>query len=348
MGATRRVSRVADSEAKPARPVQQPSKADVRKAKTLAAARAVVYRDSFLRRLRASIGPYRTVGESRRTASHSVPLVVDGVLLRLLHWTSRRVPWRSANARHGQDARGTPQTREVVLPEDAHSRASRRGGRRRTRRRCGAGAGFSGRLRRQRIRRSNTALWATRSSRFGRKIVSSNSGRYQAMYRPPLVGVPELRAQHHGGRAAQQRAQVLLRRPEGQARRTAPRTPPAPECGTPARGTARNRKFASCGFIQPNICCNLLGERSQLPASKASEATSSQQRADHADDEAEQPAPPVEAAPQRQQEQRIIDHAGGQAQQDARRRSAGDRRRRPRPTARRARRGRRGRCIWPV
>lgn len=48
MGATRRISRASDAEAKPARPVQQPSKADVRKAKTLAAARAVVYRDSFL------------------------------------------------------------------------------------------------------------------------------------------------------------------------------------------------------------------------------------------------------------------------------------------------------------
>jgi len=48
MGAARRVSPAAATESKPARPVQPPSKARVRKAKTLAAARAVVYRDSFL------------------------------------------------------------------------------------------------------------------------------------------------------------------------------------------------------------------------------------------------------------------------------------------------------------
>ena len=47
MGTTRRVSRVAATASRPARPVQPKSKASVRKAKTLAAARAVVYRDSF-------------------------------------------------------------------------------------------------------------------------------------------------------------------------------------------------------------------------------------------------------------------------------------------------------------
>jgi hypothetical protein len=48
MCAARRVSHVAAIKAKPAHPVQRPSKAGVRKAKTLTAARAIVYRDSFL------------------------------------------------------------------------------------------------------------------------------------------------------------------------------------------------------------------------------------------------------------------------------------------------------------
>jgi hypothetical protein len=48
MCAARRVSQVAAIEPKPARPVQPKPKASVRKAKTLTAARAVVYRDSFL------------------------------------------------------------------------------------------------------------------------------------------------------------------------------------------------------------------------------------------------------------------------------------------------------------
>jgi hypothetical protein len=48
MGAARRLSHAAAIETKPAHPVQRPAKARIRKAKTLAAARAVVYRDSFL------------------------------------------------------------------------------------------------------------------------------------------------------------------------------------------------------------------------------------------------------------------------------------------------------------
>ena len=256
MGATRRVSRVADSEAKPARPVQQPSKADVPRRRPWRPPGRSSTATAFLRRLRASIGPYRTVGESRRTASHSVPLVVDGNLLRLLHWTSAGCQ-RPANARHGQDARGTPQTREVVLPEDAHSRAwpARRAASDSAAVRAQApafpaGCGASGS--------------AGRSPRSGPRGLPGSAGRSSgsaaADTRPctgRLVGVPELRAQHHRRRAAQQRAEVLLRRPEGQAAAQAPRTPPAPECGTPARSTARSRgsRPGSTGFSQPNICC---------------------------------------------------------------------------------------------
>jgi hypothetical protein len=47
MCAARRVSPVAATEPKPARPVQPKSKTGVRKVKSLPAARAVVYHDSF-------------------------------------------------------------------------------------------------------------------------------------------------------------------------------------------------------------------------------------------------------------------------------------------------------------
>ena len=166
--------------------------------------------DRGLRRRRRPPGRGETAGECERSGGCATS--VDSAANRLVfsHYNPSppgRGRRRACGVFCGKSALrlGGPQR-----PIDGRARARHRlsSGARDRRRPAVAGGCASPRPRRDR---------ATRSSRFGRKIVSSASGKYQAMCSPPPLGLPELRAQHHRGRAAHQRAQVLLGRPQGQA-----------------------------------------------------------------------------------------------------------------------------------